>query len=134
MGIIAAQLAQIAAASANDDLSDLPTGFTPISALGLPGGVYRNDNSAASVTTGVLNGEQVLVLAFRGSDDREDWLNNLRNINTDYADLTEVIAFVDSYAAQNELPVVVVGHSHGGALAQVFMSQHPTGGRLTTAP
>jgi pimeloyl-ACP methyl ester carboxylesterase len=130
MGTIAAQLAQIAAASANDDLTNLPLGFTPVSALGLPSGVYRNDNSAASVTTGVLNGEQVLLLTFRGSDDREDWLNNLRNINTDYADLTEVIAFVDNYAAQNDLPVVVVGHSLGGALAQVFMSQHAGGGQI----
>jgi pimeloyl-ACP methyl ester carboxylesterase len=127
MGTIATQLAQIAAASANDDLSDLPLGFTPISAPGLPGGIYRNDNSAASVTTGVLNGEQVLVLTFRGSDDRQDWLNNLRNINTDYADLTDIITFVDNYAAMTGLPVVVVGHSLGGALTQVFMSQHPAG-------
>jgi pimeloyl-ACP methyl ester carboxylesterase len=130
MGIIATQLAQIAAATSNDILAGLPSEFAPVSAPGLPNGVYLNDNAAASVTTGVLNGEQVLVLAFRGSDDRQDWLNNLRNINTDYADLANVVAFVDSYAAQNDLPVVVIGHSLGGALTQVFMSQHPAGGEV----
>jgi pimeloyl-ACP methyl ester carboxylesterase len=130
MGIIAEQLAQIADATSNNSLTGLPQGFTPVSGPGVPNGVYTNDNAAASVTTGVLNGEQVLVLAFRGSDDSQDWLNNLRNINTDYADLTDVVSFVDSYAAQNDLPVVVVGHSLGGALTQVFMSEHPAGGEI----
>lgn len=130
MGIVAEQLAQIAAATTNDILAGLPQGFSPASAPGLPNGVYVNDNAAASVSTGMLNGEQVLVLAFRSSDDRQDWLNNLRNINADYADLTDVIAFADNYAVQNDLPVVVVGHSLGGALTQVFMSEHPAGGAV----
>ena len=62
-----------AAASYNDVLSAAPRRFHAPDGPAFPNGVYINDNAAASVATGMLNGEEVLVLAFRGSDDQQDW-------------------------------------------------------------
>ena len=131
MGAFAATLATISAATYSNSLAGLPPGFTGLALPGTFGGVYLNENAAASVTTGVLDGQNVVVLAFRGSDDRADWLNNLRNINADYAKFAPLIAAVEQYAAQNNLPVLVTGHSLGGGLAQVFMANHPETGALS---
>lgn len=129
-------LARISAAAYLEMPTGLPAGFAPLSsgALGISlsagesyaGGVYRNANAAALVLTGQLNGSPTLVLAFRGSDDREDSINDLRNINADYPDFAKLIATVDTYVAQNGFgQVAVTGHSLGGAMTQLYMASHP---------
>ena len=131
MGTIAATLASIAAAAYSDTLSGLPTGFTPLAAPGLTNGTYANQNAFGAAVTGTLGGQSVVFLAFRGTDDRQDWINDFRNINTDYAKLATLVADVDSYAAQSHSTVVVTGHSLGGALTQVYMANHPAGGAVS---
>ena len=130
MGTIAATLASIAASAYSDTLAGLPTGFAPLSAPGLTNGTYANQNAFGAAVTGTLGGQSVVVLAFRGSDDRADWINDLRDINADYAKLATLVADVDGYAAQSHATVVVTGHSLGGALTQVYMANHPDGGAV----
>ena len=48
------------------------------------GGVYTNQNVGAFVTIGTLNGVTTLVVAFRGSDNRQDSVADLNNINSAY--------------------------------------------------
>lgn len=114
-----------------DAYSDAPTlhkGFTaaPLAAPGLANGVFHADNAAALVATGLLDGRSTLVLAFRGSDDAQDSLNDLRGINSDYADFAALVQVVDAYAATGAVQqVVVTGHSLGGAMAQLYMAAHP---------
>lgn len=128
-------LARISAVAYQDGLFTLPGGFAPLAdgALNLSpgagesyaGGVYRNANAAAQVLTGQLNGSPTLVLAFRGSDDREDSINDLRNINADYPDFARLIAAVDGYAVQVGYgQVAITGHSLGGTMAQLYMESH----------
>ena len=116
-------------------VSGLPAGFTPMtqSALGLTlgatetfsNGVYTNQNAAALVTVGTLNGVTTLVLAFRGSDDRQDSIADLRNINSAYPYFSNLIAAVDGLASRQAIPqVLVTGHSLGGAMAQLYMASH----------
>lgn len=131
MGAFAATLATISAATNTNTLTGLPPGFSGLALPGTTGGVFLFENAAASVTIGTLDGQRVLVLAFRGSDDRQDWLNNLRNINADYVKFAPLIAAVEQYATQNDIPVLVTGHSLGGGLVQVFMSDHPEGGAVS---
>ncbi len=38
---------------------------------------------------------------------------------------------MEQYALQDNLPVVVTGHSLGAGLAQVFMSEHPENGPVS---
>ncbi len=113
----------------------LPAGFTLLSqsALGLvPGpnetfaaGVYTNQNAAALVSIGTLNGVTTLVLAFRGSDDRQDSINDLSNINAEYPLFSNLIAALDGFASRQAIPqVLVTGHSLGGAMAQLYMQSH----------
>ncbi|MGI4803044.1 MAG: lipase family protein, partial [Janthinobacterium lividum] len=115
--------------------SSLPAGFTPMtqSALGLTlgttetfsNGVYTNQNAAALVSVGTLNGVTTLVLAFRGSDDRQDSIADLRNINSAYPYFSNLIAAVDGLASRQAIPqVLVTGHSLGGAMAQLYMASH----------
>ena len=129
-------LARLSAAAYSDAPSGLPAGYTTVSAeaLGLalgPGesyqnGVYRNANAAALVAVGPLNGSPTLVLAFRGSDDREDSVNDLRDINADYPDFARLIAAFDAYAARAGFgQVAITGHSLGGAMTQLYMASHP---------
>lgn len=128
MGTIAGTLATIAASTYSDTLAGLPAGFVPLSGAGLTNGTYANQNAYGAAVTGTFGNQSVVVLSFRGSDDRQDWLNNLRNINADYDKLTPLVSAVDSYAAQNDATVIVTGHSLGGALTQVFMANHPDTG------
>jgi len=55
-------------------------------------GVFQNENAAAAVLTGTLGGQDVLVLAFRGSDDPTDWKNDFQNINADYPKFDKLFA------------------------------------------
>lgn len=127
MGIAAQALVQISA-GAYDNAPVAVPGFAPLSLSGTVNGVFLSANVAAEVSTGIVGGERVLVLAFRGSDDRTDWINDLRAINTDYATFAPLIAAVDAYASAHFMTVVATGHSLGGAMVQVFMDQHPSGG------
>jgi pimeloyl-ACP methyl ester carboxylesterase len=128
MGTIAATLATIAASTYSGTLAGLPPGFSPLSAPALTNGAYANQNAYGAAVTGTFGNQSVVVLSFRGSDDRQDWINNLRNINADYDKLSPLITAVDSYAAISDSTVIITGHSLGGALAQVFMANHPGGG------
>ncbi len=129
-----AALAQLSLNAYSNTPVTLPAGFT--SAADLPvtlgagesfsGGLYQSDNSAALLTEGVVNGQGSLVIAFRGSDDQQDSLNDLQNINADYADFTSLFQAVDQAAASGRYDqIVVTGHSLGGSLAQQFMATHP---------
>jgi|KBSMisStandDraft_5_1062788.scaffolds.fasta_scaffold185133_2 pimeloyl-ACP methyl ester carboxylesterase len=123
---VAQTLAELAAdAYSQNPAKDLPDGFTPVDVPGLQmhHGLYADGPAEAALFTGALDGEQVLVLAFRGSDDRTDWIDDLRDINAEYAQFQPLISAVEDYANQGG-KVVVVGHSLGGAMAQVFMSAH----------
>ena len=128
MGTIAATLATIAASTYSDTLAGLPAGFSPLTAPGLTNGAYANQNAYGAAVTGTFGNQAVVVLSFRGSDDRQDWINNLRDINADYTKFSPLISAVDSYASQHDATVIVTGHSLGGALTQVFMANHPDTG------
>ena len=132
-------LAQFAAAAFQDAPGALPGGFTPLTAatLGvvidspgesLAGGLYRFDNAAALVGTGVLGGQSTLLVAFRGADDRQDSIDVLRDPAVDYAKLAELVGAVDRLAASGGFQqVAITGHSLGGSLTQLFMTNHPAG-------
>ena len=110
----------------------LPTGFT---AAALPvtlapgetytNGIFHSANAAALATEAALDGKDSLVIAFRGSDDATDSLNDLQNINADYPHFASLIQAVDAAAASGRYDqVVVTGHSLGGAMAQLYMAGH----------
>ena len=104
----------------------LPTGFqaATLSGVTLHGGLFTNGSAAALVTTGLVDGLQTLVVAFRGSDDSTDWLNDLRNIDQSYGAFQPLVSAIERYAAAGG-HVILEGHSLGGAIAQIFMSEHP---------
>ena len=132
-------LAQFASTAFQDAPAGLPGGFTPLSAAALgvvvdaPGesyanGLYRQDNAAALVGAGILGGQDTLVLAFRGADDRADSNTVLRDPATDYGKFAELVAAVDRLAASGSYEqVAITGHSLGGSLTQIFMASHPAG-------
>lgn len=125
------------AAYTSGGATGLPTGFVPVTAAQLgyspiggesfADGVFRNGNAQAIVTVGSIGGQRTLVLAFTGSNDREDSLNDLRGINADWPDFARLVAAVDATIAnaQGGLKLAVTGHSLGGALTQLFMATHP---------
>ncbi len=61
MGAFAATLATISAATYSNSLAGLPAGFNPLPLSRTVGGVFVNANAATSVTTGVLDGQSVVV-------------------------------------------------------------------------
>jgi pimeloyl-ACP methyl ester carboxylesterase len=103
----------------------LPEGFRPatLAGLSLPGGRFTNGSANALITTGVLDHASVLVAAFRGSDDVETWLADLRNINAHYRGFRPLARALERYAEAGG-KVVLVGHSTGGAMVQLFMYAH----------
>ena len=123
---LAATLATLAGDAYSNFPGPLPTGFQAASLAGvtLHGGEFMNGSAAALVTTGVVDGLQTLVVAFRGSDDATDWLNDLRNIDNAYGAFQPLVSAIERYAAAGG-HVLLVGHSLGGAIAQIFMSEHP---------
>lgn len=121
--------------------TSLPAGFFPVSAAELPlpagagdafnEGLYRNSNAAALVVIGRLNGKLTAVLAFRGSDDRQDSINDLQNINNEFPLFANLIRAFDQYVARENISqVAVTGHSLGGAMAQIYMSTHADTGSV----
>jgi len=136
-------LARLSAAAYSDTASGLPAGFTPVGTAELgfsptagesfENGVYHNGNAAALVAAGPLAGSSTLVLAFRGSDDREDSINSLRDINADYPDFAHLIAAVNTYAETGGFEqLVVTGHSLGGAMTQLYMADNPAAAAAST--
>ncbi len=118
------------AVTAYDNAPILPPGFAAAPLALDPGlyqdGVYRFDNGAALAATGLLDGQQTLVLAFRGTDDVADSLANLTGVNAECADFAPLIAAADAYAATGAVAqVVATGHSPGGSHAQLYLAGHP---------
>jgi len=124
---VAQTLAELAAdAYSQNPAKGLPDGFTPVDLPGLHmhNGLYADGSAEAALSTGSIGGDPVLVVAFRGSDDRTDWLDDLRDINAEYAGFQPLLGAVESYADAGG-HVLLVGHSLGGAMAQLFMFAHP---------
>ena len=123
---LAETLAELAAdAYSQNPAKGLPEGFVAIDLPGLQmhNGLYANGPAAAAVSFGFIEGAPVLVVAFRGSDDRTDWLDDLRDINAEYASFQPLLNVVETFAGAGG-HVLLVGHSLGGAMAQIFMYEH----------
>jgi hypothetical protein len=103
----------------------LPRGFHParLAGVDLREGVFARGLERALVVDGVVDGARTLVVAYEGSNAAEDWLRDLRDINTGYAELQPLTKAIETYAS-NGGRVLLVGHSKGGAMAQLFMYAH----------
>src|SRR3954470_5498386 len=122
-------LARVSESAYLNQPTGLPTGFYPVSqaALGITlgdqelyqNGVFVNRNGAAQVLVGTLNGVTTAVLAFRGSDDREDSINDLQNINREFELFGNLLASFDAFVARQGITqVTVTGHSLGGPMIE----------------
>ena len=103
-----------------DDL-EVPDGYEP-------DGRYVNENALAFVRSMEVNGEKTLALAFKGTDKWcfQDWKDNILNINTHYEKMRPLIDALDSYVEDKGIDrVMVMGHSLGGAMAAIYMEEHP---------
>jgi hypothetical protein len=134
------QLARLSDLAFLDAPGALPGGLTPLSAADLPiaidepgegfaNGIYRSGTGQALVAHGMLGGQDTIVIAFRGADEREDSIASLQNPNAAYPAFEELIAAVNAVAAQpgGVTQVAVTGHSLGGSLTQMFMASHAPG-------
>ena len=128
-------LARIAAYTYRDGSGTIPAGFFAVSQNELAivagpnetyaNGVYTNFNAAAAVLVGTLNGQTTAILAFRGSVNRQDSLNDLQNINRQYALFGNIIPAFDAWVARQGIgQVLVTGHSLGGAMDQLYITAH----------
>jgi hypothetical protein len=135
MGQVAATLAGISGLAYEADptagLAALGFQTLDFTSLKMHDGVFVNQNAAATVATGELGGQNVLVLAFRGSDDATDWKHDFQDINADYTKFTRLFSAVDNYAAAHDMKVVVTGFSLGGGLAQDYMAHHADHGEFS---
>jgi hypothetical protein len=130
-----ATLANLSLAAYSDAPVALPAGFTPLtpSNFNLPlapgetfsNGLFKSGNGAALLTFSFVEGIPTIVVAFRGSDDAVDSQQDLNNINEAYGSFGSLIAAVDQAAAAWGSQVIVTGHSLGGAMAQIYMANHP---------
>jgi hypothetical protein len=122
-------LARFADAAYGDDpTATPPAGFHPavLAGLALPAGRYTNGSATALVMTAQLDQTLALVVGFGGSSDPATWLADLRDIDAPYRLFLPLVRAVESYAAAGGR-VVLVGHSFGGAMTQLFMFAHPGG-------
>nr|WP_264185656.1 hypothetical protein [Roseicella aerolata] len=113
----------------------LPAGFTALdianfhlplaSGESFSNGVFKSGNGAALVTVAEVEGLPSIVVAFRGSDDVVDSQQNLNGINQAYASFGTLVATLDQASQNWGMPVIVTGHSLGGAMAQIYMADHP---------
>lgn len=130
-----ATLAQLSLAAYSDAPVELPAFHTALdpSNFGLPlaagesfsNGVFKSGNGAALLSVGFANDQPAIFIAFRGSDDTTDSLQDLNGINAAYDSFGSLVAAVDQASAAWGVPVYVTGHSLGGAMAQLYMATHP---------
>jgi hypothetical protein len=126
MADIVHALATIAAATYDaNPAASLPSSFTTLNlpGLGQTNGVYVSGHAMAITGQMTLNGQTVLVVAIRGTDDTHDWIADVTDIDSEYAALKPLAAALEAYAAAGGR-VLLTGHSMGGAMDQIFMAQH----------
>ena len=106
-------------------MARLPDGFRAASLAGVETsqGRFMRGSAAALVTQANLGGKPTLVVTFRGSDDAQDWRTDLRDINLAYAKFQPLVHAIETYASAGGR-VLLVGHSQGGSMAQIFMYTH----------
>lgn len=85
-----------------------------------------NGLDRSSVAT-VSRSSDALFLTFRGTDATSDWYDDLIDMNGHYARYAPLFDKIDSYLVNhNEITKVYVsGHSLGGEMADMYMSNHP---------
>jgi len=103
----------------------LPRNFQPATLAGvdLRRGVFATASVKAFVVEGLVNNVPTLIVAYRGSDGDEGWRRALRNINKGYSELQPLTKAIETYASTGGR-VLLIGHSQGGAMAQLFMYAH----------
>lgn len=124
--LIAQLLAVLALQTYGDAaMAKLPDGFQPTNLTGveMSEGRFAQGAATALVTRANLGGAPTLVVAFRGSDGAQDWRTDLRDINLAYAKFQPLVRAVENYASAGGR-VLLVGHSQGGAVVQIFMYAH----------
>jgi pimeloyl-ACP methyl ester carboxylesterase len=114
------------AAYADDPTVTPPDAFRPAALPGLPirAGRYTNGSATALVMVAQLDQRPALVVGFGGSEDPATWLADLRDIDAPYRQFQPLVRAVEQYAAAGG-KVILVGHSFGGAMVQLFMFAHP---------
>lgn len=104
----------------------VPVSDLPVSSGTLTSGLFANGNGNALLAAAVLDGKRTLAIAFRGSDQREDWIQNFRLIDEHAANFTGLLSAVDALIAQGGVDqVLLTGHSLGAAVTQVSMDSLP---------
>jgi hypothetical protein len=120
------KLARFADAAYGDGpLSAPPADFhlADLAGVSLQAGRYRNGSASALVMTIELDHTPALVVGFGGSGDPPTWLADLRDIDAPYHQFRPLMRAVENYAAAGRR-VLLVGHSFGGAMVQLFMFAH----------
>ena len=105
----------------------------------LSNGVFRSSNAEAIVAAATYNGLRTLALGFRGTNDNDDWEDDLQDINGHYTLFAPLVGAVNAAIARGEFDLLLVtGHSLGGAMTQMFMAAYqgiaPAYGITTGAP
>jgi hypothetical protein len=126
-GHLLQKLATFAAAAYGEaGTASPPPDFQPADLAGvtLSAGRYTNGSATALVMAARFDQSPVLVVGFGGSSDPATWLADLRDINGPYRQFLPLVHAIEGYAAAGGR-VVLVGHSFGGAMVQLFMFAHP---------